>query len=149
MSKMGNNSHKLKSIPRLKERMQAKCASMKALAEKAGVCPSTVERARSGRQIHELQADLIVQALENHTFEYVKVGRKGRGTFVPERATADSIKVSLPKFLGNDNGIHEPDLVHSIPSTVGRGYVFPIHKTEAEISRMHEYNQMMGRGGRR
>ena len=144
MSKLGNNSHEMTTIPNFKRRMQDKHCTIQALYEVTGVSTTTIENARKGRQIHSKLASLLVVALETLLFEYKTKSHKGQGMVnLPQKHDAESIsvKIGLTRYSEADN----PDLVHKLHVGSNSTTMMPIVKTEEEISRMWAYNEMMGR----
>ncbi len=66
------------SIKNLALRMNDAGATNVALAEAAGVCPQTVQRARKGNPIRIGEAALIEQALSTRAFQRDPRGPRGR-----------------------------------------------------------------------
>ena len=134
----------LTRIPHLEQTMRAKHATIEALAKVAGVCKSTVESARKGQQVLESSAEAIREAINTHTFSYKIEARKNGKTFLlPQHPNANSTKVK-PAYCNKLNFEDDPDKIFKTHGKISQTS-FPIHKSEAEIERMWEYNRLMGR----
>lgn len=68
-----------RTIPGLMERMAEKQATDKDLARRAGVHPTTVQKARRGQAVRSLLADCIDEALNRFSFGYPRRYKKHGG----------------------------------------------------------------------
>ena len=127
-------------------RMNHANASITKLAESAGAAPSTIERARKGFPVLRSIAEAIDQALTTVKFEKSTPGRRPKATFLPVHRHSESISVK-PTYMNRFSFQDDPDQIVPVRAANPQGYVtrLPIHKTEAEVDRLWEYNRMMGR----
>lgn len=65
-----------RTVPQLMERMAAKRATDKDLAKRAGVHPTTVQKARRGYPVRSSLADCIEEALSRFSFGYPRKYQK-------------------------------------------------------------------------